>query len=1664
MIYKGDIVMKSHLVIQEFVALILLVLLTTSTSYASTEGERRALQASDANPNTTITLNFDDYPDGTRISEQYTAQGVHFMNDYYPDVIYRASPMVKTHENAKSAPNVLVNGYYDPEFNNSSEVPLILWFDQPVAGVGMWLGTRQMSEMFACAGTYTAKVTATDCNGSLVGEKTVSVSSGFNTPFEIDDAQGRIQMVKIDYGDSPCPEAIDDLAFQTTDNTCTDVHVPKVTITSHPASSIVNTAKQEIKGTVADTGILKSVKINGTPVGYYQSYGLDYFHGFVTLKEGSNTITVLAEDKSGNKGSDQVVITLGTPSSASIAQFHLTQRGVVFNKSCDIDKPLVAGKSALVRLDLSVKSAGGLDTYASSVNLMLYRKTGSGDTLVGTLQGSMYSPYLSMFSSASDMSAINFWVDADMLDPPGEYKFVFQPFVGTTAIGDPLTANCAGDYHQFYNTNPIRLLIVPAEHASMSSVFDGTDHLSLYYKQLDKVLSAYPIRESMSKQLNSQAGLIVQETNPVKWCDGVNTDPVFCPKTGWTWKFIDHDASGILIRADDAPVLDLTNNTICGGGTENRNQTIGGRIISTSTFSYPFYPAIGMIRNGAHMEWYGAKYVTFFDEDHDYDIDAIDRQKFISEFFDLQTNQWSTNLNLYDDGETFRFFEDQDGDNCNDFNTEPQAPVRQLFTNELSMIDNAGIKTFENVNQNIPGTSQDFKYTSVWIANILAPPDDFRSFGPGQGDQNGYSTWIRVMNVVAMAHELGHNLGLVNRYSDTIPDDIKTSENPWVVYINGKARQPQDVFEIMEHAMAFDDMIFGHTDYSALFYKVTQSVNAQPEAVQIGTTFTLSALLNLDDTLEAVTTGTSSSLLPTQQDPTSPYTLVFGLGTTLLSSFPFAPEVPAAPPEGYDSYPKPYRILQVTAPIPPATQWVELRKSGQTLGHFERSAQSPIVQVLFPDGGESFSAAQTVNIQWQASDPDSEELMATISYSPNGGESWQLLAAEVSGGSFSWNTTNSPGSKNGRIRVEVSDGFNSGQDDSNGTFTVGGKPPQVVILEPVEGQVFLQCSGIRVRGVAIDPEGSIAYQQWWVDDTESSTQLTAQLPPLTPGQHLLSLRVMDADGMQSNDQIQVTIQPDSDCDSMSDEFEAAYGLDPGDVQDAAWDTDEDGLRNFEEAWYGTSPDADDTDGDGYLDGDEVLQGSDPTDPTETPVRLYLVPTESTIDAGDVTTLELRIDNVKHLYAFQLKLEFDPAILEVVDAYPGIPGVQIEEGDFFVADIPISNQADNSAGMINYSASLEGIKPGVDGSGVLARITLQGKSSGRSGMDFTRAILSDPSSLQIPASQAGAQLTVQQSTGNISGKVLLERRASSAGVSLCLDSNCTTTSANGNYEFLNLAGGEYLATATHPSYLQSQMVVQFSQNALLLPDVTLLGGDINQDDVIELADAILIGHAWNSTPASPNWDIRADITADNQVNVLDMVAVQYNWNVVAPSPWGTTQVSYQPLNASIQSQGALTQVRVVPLQIGQITPGTLIDIEIQANALQDLYGYRLQITFDPSILRLVDANPNTPGVQILAGDIFQGSDNYEIVNTEDNSTGVIDFAITQLSQAQDKNDMGIMAKLTFEVLANGRGSIQINQARLLDGGLPIPQEIPVNIQNAEILVGANNRTFLPFVNH
>lgn len=73
----------------------------------------------------------------------------------------------------------------------------------------------------------------------------------------------------------------------------------------------------------------------------------------------------------------------------------------------------------------------------------------------------------------------------------------------------------------------------------------------------------------------------------------------------------------------------------------------------------------------------------------------------------------------------------------------------------------------------------------------------------------------------------------------------------------------------------------------------------------------------------------------------------------------------------------------------------------------------------------------------------------------------------------------------------------------------------------------------------------------------------------------------------------VTKELDSDGDSISDQDEQRYGLDPEDPADAIADPDGDGLENWKEVTLGTDPHNKDTDGGGVNDGTEICSGTDP---------------------------------------------------------------------------------------------------------------------------------------------------------------------------------------------------------------------------------------------------------------------------------------------------------------------------------------------------------------------------------------------------------------------------------------------------------------------------------------
>jgi len=86
----------------------------------------------------------------------------------------------------------------------------------------------------------------------------------------------------------------------------------------------------------------------------------------------------------------------------------------------------------------------------------------------------------------------------------------------------------------------------------------------------------------------------------------------------------------------------------------------------------------------------------------------------------------------------------------------------------------------------------------------------------------------------------------------------------------------------------------------------------------------------------------------------------------------------------------------------------------------------------------------------------------------------------------------------------------------------------------------------------------------------------------------------------------------------------------------------------------------------------------------------------------------------------------------------------------------------------------------------------------------------------------------------------------------------------------------------PGYLYATKNISVSEGQTKdLGSITLLGGDANNDNVVNIFDLTIVGVAYGTSPPS---DPRADINNDNIVNILDLVLVGGNYDKRAPRPW------------------------------------------------------------------------------------------------------------------------------------------------------------------------------------
>jgi hypothetical protein len=143
-----------------------------------------------------------------------------------------------------------------------------------------------------------------------------------------------------------------------------------------------------------------------------------------------------------------------------------------------------------------------------------------------------------------------------------------------------------------------------------------------------------------------------------------------------------------------------------------------------------------------------------------------------------------------------------------------------------------------------------------------------------------------------------------------------------------------------------------------------------------------------------------------------------------------------------------------------------------------------------------------------------------------------------------------------------------------------------------------------------------------------------------------------------------------------------------------------------------------------------------------PTTITLSPIPANNSGCATLQVQIIINDVVNLYGADVRLSFDPAMLEVIDDLPD-PGINIQPTDSFLTNLwVVKNEVDNAAGTIWYAVTQLNPATPKSGSGALANIHLRGKMTGTSSLSFTYIKLVDMQAIEIPATSTDGCVQIQ----------------------------------------------------------------------------------------------------------------------------------------------------------------------------------------------------------------------------------------------------------------------------------------------------------------------------------
>lgn len=120
------------------------------------------------------------------------------------------------------------------------------------------------------------------------------------------------------------------------------------------------------------------------------------------------------------------------------------------------------------------------------------------------------------------------------------------------------------------------------------------------------------------------------------------------------------------------------------------------------------------------------------------------------------------------------------------------------------------------------------------------------------------------------------------------------------------------------------------------------------------------------------------------------------------------------------------------------------------------------------------------------------------------------------------------------------------------------------------------------------------------------------------------------------------------------------------------------------------------------------------------------------------------------------------------------------------------------------------------------------------------------------------------------------------------------------------------------------------------------------------------------------------------------------------------------------------LRISPA-VGSLAVNQVLDLVVEIENVEDLYGFDVWVTYDPAVVEVVDANPSQDGIQASLGLLMDPG--FVVLNIADNTVGRLQFAMTQLNPSEPKSGEGVLVVFKLRGKQAGSSALEIIRSDL-----------------------------------